>query len=180
MVNCFGSHGRVLPLFEAALYHNSLTSRHALRVEGNQVADQIQKLFPTIEDSNVLALLSSVRTVSGEVAHLPLLDFHLPATPFNEKVALEALQALGIGPGYLLASGKSYHFIGSRLIEFSAFPRFLARALLLSPVIDRSWIAHQIIEGRSAVRISPKPGRHDAPRVVATYEPALSPSNQRD
>jgi hypothetical protein len=170
MAMCFGARASVLPLFEAALYHSPSPSTRTLTVGRGCQVEEIVTLFPPVEANSVLALLSSVTTDSGERAHLPLLDFHLPSTATNERIALEALQALQVGPGYLLTSGKSYHFIGVKLVEAAAFPKFLARALLLSPVIDRSWIAHQIIEGRSALRISPRPGRDDTPRIVATFE----------
>ncbi len=73
---------------------------------------------------------------------------------------------MGVGGGFLLQSGESYHFYGKGLLDDRALVRFLGQALLLAPVIDRAWIAHQLIEGASALRISKKPSGSGEPVVV--------------
>jgi hypothetical protein len=82
------------------------------------------------------------------------LDFHCPSSAPNLELVAEALRLLDIGAGFILESGKSYHFYGRRLITDSERISFLSRALLLAPIVDRSWIAHQLLEGACGLRIS--------------------------
>ena len=98
---------------------------------------------------------SEVIMVDGTSAHLALLDFHAPVSEANEKLCCEIVQALGL-KGYLLNSGKSYHFYGKKLLLLKEYILLLSKALLFSPIIDRAWISHQLIEESSCLRISPK------------------------
>jgi hypothetical protein len=42
----------------------------------------------------------------------------------------------------------------------------LARALLLAPIIDRAWVAHQLIERACGLRISPGKTYAQPPIVI--------------
>jgi hypothetical protein len=170
LVSCFG---RILPsrdVIGAALHHNSiLAARWRIPAEQCHASELARITAGTLTREGAVALLSSVIDKKGETAHLPMLDFHCPCSVENQRLAAEVLVALDPGPGYLIASGESYHFIGGQLISGSNLPSFLGRALLLSPIIDRAWIAHQLIEGTCALRISPKTGTTEPPRVVALH-----------
>lgn len=43
---------------------------------------------------------------------------------------------------------------------------FLGRALLFTPVVDGRWVAHQMIEGQCALRVSPGNAQQIVPVVV--------------
>ena len=108
--------------------------------------------------SHNLSINSFVKMKDGSKKHIPLLDFHIPQNPNNEKVVRKALKVLDLTSGYIMESGDSYHYIGDKLIEDELLMNFLSRALLLSPIIDRVWIAHQIIERSCSLRVSYKHG----------------------
>lgn len=55
----------------------------------------------------------------------------------------------------MLETDRSYHFYGAELQTVSEQTAFLARALFYSPIVDRAWIAHQLIDKRSNLRIAP-------------------------
>lgn len=166
MLSCFGANEEVGQLVRSALYHaSSPQAVQTLRLVDCS-GPVLRELFGRMQES-ALALLSSVRTPAGSDGHIPMLDFHLPVSRANEVLACTALRALQAGQGFLIDSGKSYHFIGTRVIDDRSLLRFLARALLLGPVIDRSWIAHQLLEGRCALRVSSRLGADDAPRICA-------------
>lgn len=173
LVACFDRDERVGPLLDQALRHNPPPQVTWRVTAVNCTAERLTALLS--DDGargHMVALLSAVATTTGEQRHLSMLDFHCPRSPANERLALDAVHALQPGPGYLIASGESYHFIGAALIPDADLPRRLARALLLSPIVDRAWIAHQLLEGRCALRISPKPGEREPPCVVALHDPA--------
>lgn len=99
-------------------------------------------------------LCSRVRRMDGSSAHLQMLDFGIAnTTDTAAATAKETLLALGL-EGVLLASSRSFHFIGSSLVEDSDLTSFLARAQLLSPIIDSRWTSHAMIDGQCRLRIS--------------------------
>lgn len=150
-------------LFSAALFHNQPSSSVLLRTE-TLCADQIRHAFA---DSNehVMAILSEVETYDRVKLHIPMIDFHCRESDTSRKQVETMLKAMSAS-GYLLASGKSYHFIGRELLTFAEMTRFLGRALLFGPIVDRTWVAHQLIEGRAALRVSSRPGYGGPPRVI--------------
>ena len=92
---------------------------------------------------------------SNSNLHIPLLDFHIPPSIDNQQLCSKILIHLNL-KGYLLNSGKSYHFIGSQIIDYDNLQIVLFNALLFSPIIDKSWIAHQLIQKYCCLRVSQK------------------------
>lgn len=103
--------------------------------------------------------------ISGETKHLPLLDFHIPISEQNQHICEQLLRELKLS-GYLLNSGKSYHFIGNTLLSEVQLIEKLYYALLLSPMIDRAWIAHQLIQKYCCLRVSKK---YDRLPILISY-----------
>ncbi|WP_374948156.1 hypothetical protein [Mucilaginibacter sp.] len=102
-----------------------------------------------------LTFCSKVTFADGKIKHFPLLDFHIPVSAANENICIGVLKALKL-KGFLLDSGKSYHFYGKELLEQEELISLLATALLFAPIIDRAWVAHQLIERKCSLRISKK------------------------
>ncbi|MDJ1478856.1 hypothetical protein QNI16_00085 [Cytophagaceae bacterium YF14B1] len=105
-----------------------------------------------------LAFNSRIITISGETKHLPLLDFHIPQNDKNKIIVQKVLKQLNLEKGFLLESGKSYHYIGEELITYEELITLLSKALLFAPIIDRAWIAHQLLERSCSLRVSKKNG----------------------
>lgn len=111
--------------------------------------------------------LSSIVYVNSEILHMPLLDFHIPVNLNNETIAINVIKHLGL-KGYLLDSGKSYHFIGSMFLTEIDLKFVLYKALLFTPIIDRAWISHQLLQGYCCLRITKKYDR--LPILVSIIE----------
>ena len=124
-----------------------------------------------VKNGNMLVLNSRVALEGGESKHIPMLDFHFPVSRANEEVALFIIRNLDVMGGYLLDSGKSYHFYGKSLLTDDELPVFLGRALQFCPIIDRAWVAHQLIERSCGLRISQKPDGGQVPVLVQDVEP---------
>lgn len=101
-----------------------------------------------------IAINSRVKMVDGTYKHFPLLDFHIPISPNNELIVKKVIKILGFSRGYIMESGESYHFIGLDFITNEELTIFLSKALLFSPIIDRAWIAHQLLERSCSLRVS--------------------------
>lgn len=164
---CFGRGEKAAVLLSQALFHNGSSVRR-LRLPVAQVTvDAISRLAAEEEGKSILVWSSRVETCSGKSMHVPMLDFHCPESPQNLDLVKAALRLLDIGVGYIIASGKSYHFYGRNLVNDEQRVQFLARALLLSPIVDRTWIAHQLIEGACGLRVSARSKAGSRPQVIA-------------
>lgn len=107
----------------------------------------------------MVSLSSRIQTTDGS-GHLPMLDFSVPHSSSADDIATEVATTLAIRGGYLLRSGTSYHLLGDYLHSWDESTDLLARAQLLSPLIDHRWAAHQLIDRFCALRISTDNSRH--------------------
>jgi hypothetical protein len=119
------------------------------------------------EDGASLTFLSEVVCTDGSLGHLPMMDFHASKSPANQRLVEAAATRLFPDGSILLDSGESYHAYGRRIISQEAFRRFLGNAILLAPIVDRPYVAHQLIEGRCALRLTQGGGKSQVPVVVA-------------
>ena len=166
LLSTFGQ-GRVgFPIIEKALFHNPPTG-DMLTVRSSDWSEAyLNSIMRNVTPGRSLVLSSLAKLNTGESRHIPFVDFHCPSSALNEDLCSHASSLLDPGGGYLLESGRSYHFYGKSLLTASELPSFLGRALLLSPVVDRAWVAHQLIEGACGLRISEKFANGKAPIVV--------------
>lgn len=135
-------------LLSEALYHNENKSHiEFLSTEFSE----IEKYLQSNSYLNI-AFLSKVK-IGSSTMHLPLIDFHIPPSNTNQETVENVLMQLGLNNGFLINSGKSYHFISTDLVFQQQFELLLAQMIFFTPIIDRNWIAHQLIEKCSAVRI---------------------------
>lgn len=85
---------------------------------------------------------------------IPMIDFHCRRNEVNYRNVRAIVRSIGL-QGSIIDSGASYHFIGSSTVSNAHLRSILGQALLFTPYVDRSWIAHQLIQGECLLRISP-------------------------
>ena len=159
--------GVAAEILDGASFHQPMTSAvNTQTVNAESLTPMaIVQHAKMITDGNIAVISSRVKLHNGMEAHLPLLDFSLPPSSANDKIAERIAIRLGQG-GYLLDSGNSYHFYGDGLLDDSGYRKFLGAALLFSPLVDHRWIAHQLVEGVGALRISGGKNGFGLPRLV--------------
>jgi hypothetical protein len=104
-----------------------------------------------------IAINSKVMLDDGQVMHIPMLDFELPFSPHTIETVEKILKVFN-QKGMILNSGKSFHFIGYTLVTENELLDMLAKFILVHPISDKAWAAHQIIERSASLRISKKYG----------------------
>lgn len=114
-----------------------------------------------------LVFLSEMKCRDGSKRHLPMIDFHAARSVPNERVVTSVAKRLFPEGAILLESGESYHAYSTRLVSETDFRCFLGRALLFAPIVDRTYIAHQLIEGRCALRLTAGGSKSQVPTVVS-------------
>ena len=157
-------------IFAQALYHHGETEGQVdtwCELE-RFLADLEHGKYESLPGRLIVALTSRVRVRRANLElHIPMVDFRLGSGPANDELAMQLLQALGT-PGYLVDSGRSYHFYGKVPVHRDDFWRFLGRAQLMSHYADQRWIGHQLISGKAALRISSgSDGEPASPRFIA-------------
>lgn len=103
--------------------------------------------------------------ISPNFDQLPLMDFNCPKSREN----LEKIEFFLIGvnqdEGVILASERSYHFYGTKLLHWWDFEEFQGKCLL-SGIADARYIGHRLIDHEGFLRLSASPLRNFVPRVV--------------
>lgn len=156
-------------LIDAALMHVSLRGNQFTMSWVEAISGGIERTcaeFPTNIGAS-LTLLSEVVCRDGSLRHLPMVDFHSCSSARNQQIVEAVSERLFPQGAILLDSGESYHAYGSQLVSQGEFRQFLGRALLCVPIVDRAYLAHQLIEGRCALRLTPGGGKSHVPTVVA-------------
>jgi hypothetical protein len=127
--------------------------------------DVFDVMISNLQPGEVLAMSSRVECPGKNGMHVPMLDFHCKTSSTNDKRVRLIAQSLGLR-GYIVHSGQSYHFYGSELFETQELITVLAKALLFAPIVDRAWVAHQLIERACGLRVSPGKTYLQTPVVV--------------
>lgn len=151
-----------------ATQHNAAPPKAVLKDEF--ITELRQGAYLGLPAREMVSLSSRIMTAEG-VGHLPMLDFSVPHSTGADDIATEVATTLGISGGYLLRSGTSYHLLGDYLLTWDESTDLLARAQLLSPLIDHRWAAHQLIDRYCALRISTDDSRHPIGHtlIASTY-----------
>ncbi len=141
-------------LLSGALRHNS---DDAVRVNLSRetfIEHLISGKYEGLPPRDLVSFCSPVSVGNDDrELHLPLLDLGVQTGPAGQAAAIDAIKALGLS-GLLFESGRSYHFYGAEPVTQPELVAFLARAQLLSPIVDARWVSHQLIDGRCGLRIS--------------------------
>lgn len=114
------------------------------------------------------AINSEIQTIDGKRRHILLLDFHIPEGDSNQTIVEKVLALIHAKNGYLLRSGKSYHFIGNNLISTYRLISLVSKCLFFTPIVDKSWIAHQLLDKSCSLRFTKK--RDIYPTLIKTIE----------
>ncbi|MFG1837937.1 hypothetical protein ACGFH8_05785 [Micromonospora sp. NPDC049175] len=125
----------------------------------------LRSLLAKAQEGNISVVSSRLLMPDGTESHLPLLDFRLPVSASSSVIIEDIVRRLGFS-GLVLESGNSYHFYGRSLLSASEMREFLGRAILYAPIVDYRWIAHQLVEGACALRISKGKAFAYSPRIV--------------
>lgn len=168
------SDGVSTDILRSALYHQDLGQHRALEFvvseeTPRQLADLVRRTPLHGRDS--IAIQSRVTLPDGDDRYLPMLDFtsksDRPGSAGTVQAAAEVLGTAGI----LCSSARSFHFYGRSLVTREEQLEFWARALLLTPIVDERWIAHQMRAQVGLLRFSPNE-KGVVPKVISSVAPA--------
>jgi hypothetical protein len=155
-------------LSQAMVHHGIAKTQFSVRSDG--FAREIRELSENIPPGRMLAMCSEVQLKTGPTKHIPMIDFRCPVSPHSLQLASKIAKLIDVGKGFIVETDRSYHFYGAELLTGQEWSQFLGRALQFSPIVDRAWIAHQLIDLSCNLRIAPRLPDGKKLRVVAVVE----------
>jgi hypothetical protein len=134
---------------------------HALHHNRNEINYEVCKddlsQFINKNLNRDIALNSTVLLSTGQIMHIPMLDFKIPYSESATEVVKGVIRALDLH-GAILASGRSYHFIGYNIIDYNSLHELLCKFMIFHPISDKYWAIHQLIEKSASLRVTNKYG----------------------
>lgn len=156
-------------ILDGALYHQS-TGETLLEVSRNDVLGI--GIVATVEKAGIpypWAVLSRVRADDGTEYHFPMLDFRCPISEANLMSLQRVAERLLDCPWVLIESECSYHLLGASLLSDRELAKFFGASILFGPLVDRNYVAHQLLNGSGALRIVSVAGKTGLKTRVTTF-----------
>ena len=170
MLSCFGEHRDYIRLLGEASFHQSPRDS-LMRISRDEVlAGSLAELSIAQPPGHHLSFSSRIETDALGVRNLPLLDFHCPESTENDRLVSAVCRQLFRRRTLVLSSGESYHALGLDTLGKNAFRDFLTRSLLFAPIVDARYVAHQLLEGACALRLSQSKEKPNRPRLRFVVE----------
>lgn len=152
----------------AALFHNGQGVQRS--VSRRQIGDGLLEQA-TANSSGVVALGSKVIRKDGVRGQLNFLDFHCSVSEQSQTLVHCVCRRLMPYGFIVLDSGGSYHACSVKMVSDEERIRTLAAAVLLSPLVDARYAAHQLLQESSSLRVSHGGSFGKIPVVVDTWYP---------
>jgi hypothetical protein len=156
-------------ILRQAMVHHGI-SRTQFSVVSGAFARKVRELSQNMPPGQMLAMCSEVQLKKGATKHIPMIDFRCPVSPHSLQLVSKIAKLFDVGKSFIVETDRSYHFYGAELLTEQGWLQFLGRALQFSPIVDRAWIAHQLIDRCCNLRIAPRLPEGKKLRVVAVIE----------
>ncbi len=102
---------------------------------------------------HVISICSRVQT-NGGLFHMAMMNLHPePGVEYQDLRAILRLVTDDMA-GYVLRSGRYFHFYGVALLSESDWHRFLAQFLMPSVIVSPRYIGHCLYRGYTALRLT--------------------------
>lgn len=125
------------------------------------------KIEKHLAANELLGVISKVRTNKGHQSHIPMMDFQCPVSAQNLNGLVELLPSTGQRHGFILQSGRSYHYYGKELLNNNQlWVSFLGKCLLMKGFVDERYVGHQLVDGHCVLRMSAGSRKRHVPVVV--------------
>lgn len=152
---------------DESLLHGSIES---FLVRVGDHAD-VARLFG-IAQRRGLALSIASRVLDGGrrfVGHIALMNLHPEGFLSRRELEDAIMRVTGNIPGYVLGSGRYFHYYGAKLLTQDEWIDFLAQFLMPCTMVSQRYIGHSLIRGFCCLRLnSSTPHKPTVPSVLST------------
>jgi hypothetical protein len=146
-------------LMDTEEYGTFASAQIGYAVDGSPATEATLRDQYLLAPDEALALTTTLGMLPRMIfRHLMMLDFAEPTSPLATALLRASILHAGWS-GYLLASGASYHFLGSDALEVGEWRRQMSRAMLIPGLegrnaIDVRYMAHTLSNDRGGLRIT--------------------------
>lgn len=131
--------------------------------------EAFELIVDQVDGLDVVSVSSRLFDHGGNfIGHLAIMNLHPDGLDGVDAVVAAVAATTEHIPGYLLSSGRYYHYYGKRLLTGGEWQRFLARFLMPCVLVSPRYIGHSLFRGFCTVRLtSARPYKPTVPRVVS-------------
>jgi len=165
LLACFTKRQNVSRLVEAATFHQTHQKAMQRLPRNDVISGRFTRLTNSAPSGQHLSWSSKLEIAGTGTRHLPMLDFHCAECAENDRLVVYACRGLFRSSALVFSSGESYHAVGLEILSVLGLRRFLHHSLLLAPIVDCRYVAHQLIEGACALRLSSSMVKPTKPRL---------------
>ncbi len=159
-------------LLDAALYHRGAGAAGAAKGQGQFIsreqllAGAVKQMCQNKRDAMWVGMTSEVTLDDGAAAQIPFLVFRCPISQHNRKLVAEVAKRLLPGGAVILEAAPTYHAYGRDTVPVKDFAPLMGKALLFGNIINHRYVAHRLIEGKCALRLSSAGKKKTVPLCV--------------
>jgi len=114
----------------------------------------------------LMGVTSSVNIDPKQRMHIPMMDFSCSPSEQRLGALRNMLREIGQRRGFILESGRSYHYYGVDLLDEERWRAFLGKCLLMKDFVDERYVGHQLVDGYCVLRLSASPLKPKVPTVA--------------
>jgi hypothetical protein len=141
-----------------------------VRVRIGELDEALSRLS-AIPDCAV-SISSRVMDEAGtQVGHLALMNLHPVGFRDPEELRLAVQQVVGCMPGYLLSSGRYFHYYGRRLLKPHEWVSFLAQFLMPCVLVSPRYVGHSLHRGFCTLRLNAVPPLKPVVPTLVSFGP---------
>jgi hypothetical protein len=146
--------GKLAHLSEGLVQHSPINT---WELSGSEVlADEFSPAQLISGPHRAISVTSKVQ-LDGSFRHMAMMNLHPDDRASYEDLVLMLETVTGGMPGYLLETGRYYHFYGDALLTQREWLRFLAQFLMPTILLSPRYIGHCLNRGFSALRLTVEP-----------------------
>ncbi|MEC4723277.1 hypothetical protein RY831_29400 [Noviherbaspirillum sp. CPCC 100848] len=154
MLEAVGRQGLTETILNEASLHNPM---HIERIPVHREAilkDGLEDFIQAANEKESTGILSEVVLRDGRLLHYPMLDMRAAADEPGFRATVAIAKYILPSGAVIMRSGKSFHIIGTQLVDKDELVHFLVRSLFFGPIVDRKYVAHHLLRGFCTLRVS--------------------------
>lgn len=128
---------------------------HGRLVRIGDLEEQVRLMSTQIDPSNVISATSRLFDSNGDfLGHIAFMNLHPEGLNSIDLIAHVITEITNGLPGYLLSSGRYYHYYGKRILRGEEWTGFLAQFLMPCMMVSPRYVGHSLFQGFCAVRLT--------------------------
>lgn len=114
----------------------------------------LSQITISLDEHEVLSFVSKVRLYDGNYMHLPMMNYHMEDDVTLKYVEEATNYICGNREGFILSTGRYFHYYGNFLIASHIWQKFMAAFMLPCVIVSPGYMGHRLIDGYATLRLT--------------------------